>query len=446
MKKIITASLIYFCAQYSSAQHADTPPMGWNSYDSFGATVTESEMKGNTDIMATHLKHLGWEYVVVDYCWSYPDVAALNNPPQTEDYQPRLAMDKFGRLMPDEERFPSAQRGKGFKPLADYVHSKGLKFGIHVMRGIPRQAVADDTPILGSSFSAADIADQTDTCQWLDNMYGLNFANDGSQEYYNSLFRLYASWDVDFVKVDDILAIGPYHDKDIEAIRKAIDECGRPMVLSLSPGDAPIEKAEHLKKYANMWRISGDFWDDWETLKRMFELAAEWHPHIGKGHWPDADMIPIGKLSIRGPHGPERRSNFTENEQRTLWALWAIARSPLMYGGDLMQMRTFEHAMLTNKAMIEVNQRSSNNRPLFQHGNHIAWVADAANGEDKYLAVFNLGDDTTTPVYVPLDKIGLNGTVEVKDIFAHKSLGVVEKAFMPKLGKHEGRLYRIIPN
>ncbi len=252
-----------------------TPPMGWNSYNCYGATVTEKEMMENALMMSVHLKEYGWQYVVVDYCWYYPFPGAMNNPPQTRDFKPGLTMDGNGRLLPSVERFPGSAGNIGFKPLADYIHGLGLKFGIHVMRGVPREAVAKKLPVMGTTITADMIANTSDTCKWLNSMYGIDMTRDGAQAYYNSLFELYASWGVDYVKVDDIAT--PYHAPEIEAVRKAIDNCGRPMVLSLSPGDdMPSEQAEHVKKYANMWRISADFWDDWESLKKQFELCNKW--------------------------------------------------------------------------------------------------------------------------------------------------------------------------
>jgi hypothetical protein len=187
-------------------------------------------------------------------------------------------MDEYSRLMPVPRRFPSASDGKGFKPLADYIHGMELKFGIHIMRGIPRQAVAWSSRIKDTNITAADIADTDSTCKWLNHMYGVDMTKKGAPEYYDSLFELYAAWGVDYVKVDDISS--PYHAPEIEAIQKAINKCGRPMVLSLSPGPTPIEQAEHVKKYANLWRISGDFWDRWDALLKMFDLCAEWQTHI----------------------------------------------------------------------------------------------------------------------------------------------------------------------
>jgi alpha-galactosidase len=446
MKKdqlVFLAVAILLSFQTGYGQHvAQTPPMGWNSYDCFGAAVKESEVRYAADVMSAHLKQFGWEYIVVDYCWHYPYIAAFENPPQNDNFQPRLIMDEYARVLPAEDRFPSAAGGMGFKDLGDYIHGRGLKFGIHVMRGIPRQAVADKTPILGTKYTAADIAEPWDTCVWLDHMYGVDMSKPGAQEYYNSLFDLYASWDVDFVKVDDILS--PFHEAEIAGIRKAIEQCGRPMVLSLSHGaTTPLEKAEFLKEEADMWRISADFWDRWHDLHRMFALCEKWQDHIGPGHFPDADMIPFGKLRRRGPFAPEEESRFTGEEKQTLMTLWCIFRSPLMYGGDLTELYKNELKYIGNPSVLKVNQHSENNRLLFRRGNHVAWTADDPDSEDKYLAVFNLGEDTETPVYVDLRDLGFNGKCQIQDLWKHKDLGTFEKEFTPLITVHGSGMYRI---
>ncbi len=249
------------------AQH---PPMGWNSWDCYGTAVTEKIVLQNADYMAEHLKEFGWEYVVVDIQWSRPD--AENH--QYEPFAP-LVMDEYGRLLPAENRFPSAAGGKGFKPLADYVHSLGLKFGIHIMRGLPRAAAHQRLPIEGSGFFCHQAANPHSVCAWNPDMYGLNCDQAAAKAYYESIFRLYAQWGVDFVKCDDIAREYPHCEREIELISAASRSCGREIVLSLSPGPAPVERAEHLKKYANMWRITDDFWDDWRLLLNMFERAEK---------------------------------------------------------------------------------------------------------------------------------------------------------------------------
>lgn len=168
-------------------------------------------------------------------------------------------MDSHSRLTPGTNRFLSAANGVGFKALSDYVHSKGLLFGIHMMRGIPRQAVTQKTPVLGTSYTADQIADTTSTCAWNSDMYGVDMSKPGAQEYYDSIMSLVASWGVDFVKIDDLSA--PYHTAEIEGYRKAIDKCGRAIVFSTSPGETPVGMGAHIMQQANQWRIADDFWD-----------------------------------------------------------------------------------------------------------------------------------------------------------------------------------------
>jgi len=423
---------------------AQQPPMGWNSYNCYGATVTEEEVKANADMMEIYLKDFGWEYIVIDYCWFFPTPGALNNPPQTKDFKPPLTLDKYGRPLPAVDRFPSSKNGKGFKPLADYIHSKGLKFGIHLMRGIPRQAVAEKLPVLGMDKSAFDIADISSICNWLNHMYGVDMNKPGAQEYYDSLLKLYAEWGVDYIKWDDMLA-PTYYEKEIDAAYKAIQNCGRPIVLSLSPGIRSLDPAEHVKKYANLWRISRDFWDEWPQLKLQFELCANWAKHSGPGHWPDADMLQLGRLSRRGPVGVERESRFTQDEQMTHITLWAIFRSPLMMGGDLTMIRPNTLSLLRNREVIAVNQHSANNQQLFRRGNHIAWIADIPNSSQKYLALFNLGEDAETPVYVLLSDIGVEGECTVRDLWKQKDLGKYSKDFYPVIPPHGAGLFKISP-
>lgn len=374
--------------------------MGWNSFDCYGSAVTEEEFRANVDVMAEVLKPHGWEYAVVDFCWSHPDPGPCHNPHQGVGFSPMLHCDEHGRLVPAPNRFPSSAHGAGFKPLADYVHSKGLKFGIHIMRGIPYQVAFEDMLVCDRQVRARDIALMDSTCTWLNHMRGVDVAKPGGQAYYDSLFELYAEWGVDFVKVDDILADGhpdsdgPYHAAEIEAIGRAIEKSGRPMVLSLSPGDAPKVKVEHVVDHANMWRMSSDFWDDWKKLKRMFDLARWWAPHRRPGRWPDADMLPLGRLSKRGPKGPERDSWFTAAEQKTLMTLWTIFRSPLMFGGALVDLDEATKNLLTNDAVLAVGLHGTGGEQLLRDEALCIWTAGDSRIEGvKYIALFNLSDE-----------------------------------------------------
>jgi hypothetical protein len=417
-------------------QFAQTPPMGWNSWDCYGPTVTETEVKANADYMAKHLKQHGWEYVIVDIRWFVEnDKAGGYN-----EKDPIYTMDEYGRFMPAIKKFPSAADGHGFKSLADYVHSKGLKFGIHLMRGVPVSAVNKKCPIMGTSLTAADIYSDKLQCNWLHDMYTIDTLKQGAQEYYNSIFKLYASWGVDYVKVDDLSR--PYHHGEIAMIRKAIDQSGRAMVFSTSPGATPLAKAAHVMQHANLWRICDDFWDNWGALKPQFKRCAAWAPYVGAGHWPDADMLPLGKISIRGERGGERMSGFTRAEQYTLMNLWAIFRSPLMFGGDLPSNDDFTLSLLTNDQVLAVNQHSEANRQLKEENGRIVWVANVPGSQDKYVAIFNINDNQSSEVSVSLAELGIKGKYKVKDLWTGHEKALENSRLTVMLEPHASMLVR----
>ena len=399
MKKLLIGFLaaIIFCACHTNKttesgsesklqfhKWAPTPPMGWNSWDCYGPTVVESEVKANTDYMAKNLKKYGWEYIVVDIRW-YVENDKAGGYNQTD---PVYVLDDYGRLTPAINRFPSAADGKGFKPLSDYVHSKGLKFGIHLMRGVPVIAVKKNTPVLGSNAKAQDIYSPEGQCMWLRDMYTIVAGKPGAQEYYNSLFQLYASWGIDFVKVDDLSG----RTKEIEMIRKAIDNCGRQIVISISPGGDRPETIEFLKNNVNMFRTSNDFWDNWQQLKNQFAILERWTGLGVPGCYPDGDMLPLGKIGLRAERGKACWSGFTRDEQYTLMTLFSVFRSPLMFGGDLPGNDEFTLSLITNKDVLNVNQNSTNGKQLFRQNDLIAWTADDPKTGDKYLALFNAAD------------------------------------------------------
>jgi len=424
---------------------ATTPPMGWNSYDAFGDSVTEAEFLTNAEFLTKHLAPHGWNLAVVDYRWYDPGAHSSNL--KDREGAP-LSADSFGRLVPAANRFPSAADGKGFKPLADKIHAMGLQFGIHIMRGIPRVAVKVNTPIEGSSFTAQEAANTASLCHWCPDMFGVNASTPAGQAWYDSIFRQYAGWGVDFVKVDDLSH--PYSAAEIEAIRKAIDRCGRPIVFSASPGPAPLSMAENLKANANLWRISGDFWDRWSDLHAQFSRLAEWAPHQGPGHWPDADMIPFGKLAIRcNDGGAPHATRFTHEEQRTLMTLWVIARSPLILGGNLPDYDDFSLNLLTNNEVLEVARSGTNARQVFRKGGRIAWMADVPGTADRYLAVFRAGErdgsESQGDWVLSLDELGLPGERLFRDLWQAREVGVFRETFPIVLPVHGAALYRVSP-
>jgi len=450
MRKLPIILTLFFTAGTGRAQPA-TPPMGWNSYNCFGSAVHEDEVKANAGYMAQHLKPFGWKYVVVDFLWAYdnPPHSRIGNPFQSRlydgSYIPWLEMDRWGRLTPNLHKFPSAFGGKGFGPLAAYIHSLGLKFGIHVMRGIPRQAVWAHSPVFGAGGITADqVADTSSTCPWMNHMYGLDMNKPGAQEYLNSLLRLYAEWGVDLIKVDDIAR--PYRAAEIEGYRKAIEACGRPIVLSISPGETPLRDSAHVRKYADMWRMADDFWDSWKEMLKMFDYAAAWQGIGGGGHWPDCDMMQIGKISLRGPVGPERYSRFTEDELRTHMTFWCIFRSPLMLGGNLPDNRALEERLETNPEVTAVDQSGGSPRQLYKKEGRMIWVSDApATGSDKsfFVALFNIGD-TAQEVGIEFSPLGLKGKVHVRDLWKRSGAGDFLRHYSQRLPAHGAALIKLV--
>ena len=374
---------------------AKKPPMGWNSYDCFGHAVDEDEFKANVDYIADNLKDYGWEYCVVDFCWSYPKKGEIYAPSQKFEngkFDVELCLDEWGRPIPAPSKFPSANGS--FKYLADYCHQRGLKFGIHLMRGIPRQAVEYKLPIKGASGITADMVISGEDCEWLNHNKGMDMDSAGAQEFLDSIFEQYAEWDVDYIKLDD--ASRPYtagRRKEVEGYHKAIMKTGREMVLSLSPGaisskTAPIEEAEHFIKYSNAWRIKDDVWDDSRHLRDIFPIAKKWVPFIGSGHYPDCDMLPIGRLLKCGGFGGERDSRLTENEKEMMLTLWAFVRSPLMMGGHLPESRESDLKYFKQKEIIDINQNSTENRIMIDRAKYQLWGAKVGNKE--YESHFNI--------------------------------------------------------
>ena len=370
---------------------AVTPPMGWNSYDYYDTTVNEAQVKENAAYMAEHLKPFGWQYVVVDIQWYAKKVGS-----QREKYQyipfSELEMDAYGRLQPDKERFPSSGDGSGFTKLAEYVHGLGLKFGIHIMRGIPRVAAQNHMPVKGSSVTANQIADPSSICGWNPDMYGVRNLPEG-QAYYDSLLEMYADWGVDFIKCDDICNTNVYPQNpysarhEIEMLAKAIQKCGREIVLSLSPGPALIDKAWHYEKYANMWRITDDFWDDWRLLKDMFHRCELWQ----KGCYPDCDMLPLGYLG-KG-FGRERQTSFTRQEQRTMMTLWCLFGSPLMIGAELTKLDDWTKSLLTNRSVLKMLTPDCRPEQICLEENRAVWKAENEKTGEYYIALFNLAEE-----------------------------------------------------
>lgn len=411
-----------------------TAPMGWNSWDCYGAAVTEDIVRKNADFMAKHLKKYGWEYITVDIQWYEPDV-------KTHEYTPfaKLCIDEYSRVIPAENRFPSSAGGKGFAPLAEYVHSLGLKFGIHIMRGIPRQAVYERTKIKGTDKTAADIAKTDSICAWNTDMYGVDPAKPGAKEYYDSIFELYASWGVDFIKCDDIARELPKEETELIMLSNSLKNCGRDMVLSLSPGPALLEKAELYKQVSNMWRITDDFWDNWQLLYNMFERCEKWAPHNGAGHWADTDMLPIGY--IKQDYSPDITTQFTKDEQVTMLTLWSIFRSPLIIGGEMTKFDDFTMSLLTNEGILKMHRNARHSHQVWRremNGSEIVlWTAADADG-GQYAALFNIGENSAD-ISVPLTELEIYEAKDITELWSNEAFHADN--ISADLAPHSARAY-----
>jgi alpha-galactosidase len=430
---------------------AASPPMGWNSWDAYGLTINESDFKANAAVLAG-MKQLGWTYAVIDEGWymGNPLVEGL----KARDY----LLDGHGLLIPVSSRFPSSAAGAGFRPLADWVHAQGLKFGIHIVRGIPKQAVSGNLPIADSAYSAADVADTADLCPWDDGNYGVR-DNAAGQAYYDSMFKLYAGWGLDYIKVDCI-SDHPYVPSEIRQINLAITHSGRPIVLSLSPGPTQLSHAKEVASHAQLWRISNDIWDGWTfTYKNpkdefpagvvtAFDNLEKWAPYVKAGNWPDADMLPIGSLTPHPGWGEPRQSRLSQDEQRTQFALWAIARSPLILGSNLTRLDDFTRSVITNKDLIGINQRSTDSHSVanlpagFEKAR--VWIATVGKGKSRqqFVAVFNL-DDQPASLHAPWQQLGVMSAKTWASNIADPVVAAKSAGLNVTLAPHASVVYRI---
>jgi len=395
--------------------------MGWNSWDAYGFTINEDDFKANAMVLSG-IKEFGWQYAVIDEGWYMRD-------PFGKTLEARKYLwNGNGILIPDPARFPSSAGGQGFRPLADWLHHQGLKFGIHIVRGIPRQVVKDNLPIAGTSFTAADVADTTSPCPWDDGNWGVK-DNSAGQAYYDSMLKLYAGWGLDFIKVDCI-SDRPYRPSEIRQIAQAIRKTGRPIVLSLSPGPTALEHAAEVAEYSQMWRIADDHWDYWIAEHKpgdgefpfgigdAFDRLAKWYPYTNSGSYPDPDMLPWGWLGPHPGYGQARQSRETAEEQRTEFTLWSIARAPLILGANLTRLDDFTRSLITNQNILFMNQNLTYSHPVdqatlppgFEHARVWRGTIDSPGARNyaEFFAFFNLDDHPVT-LRATWKQLGLDG-------------------------------------
>ena len=375
---------------------AMTPPMGWNSWDCYYSSVTEKEVMQNAQYLVDNdLVKYGWEYVVVDIRWycNHPSLGGGNyNQRGDQDY----VLDEYGRYLPSPSRFPSCMvdgKNEGFKALAKKIHDMGLKFGIHIMRGVPKSVVGSSYKLKGSENTAwSEVYNGTTSpCTWLkDNLLVRN--NTAGRTYYNSIMDLYAEWGVDFLKIDDLSR--PFYTDEIHMIRKAIDQTGRPIVLSLSPGKTQYQYAEECLGNANMWRMMDDLWDNWSAVDAVFNEAHAWETVTRPGNYADCDMLPLGQIAMTiGDAGytsaqSGRWTNLSQNEQLTMMTLWGVCHSPLFFGGEMTKNDAFTLSLLNNEEYHQMHKYGEDAHQVMndEDNGRVAWTSHI--GDTRYLALF----------------------------------------------------------
>lgn len=395
----------------NNARLAQTPPMGWNSFDSYGVYLHEKAAMENLEAFAEKLKPHGYEYFVIDAGWFGEFELRPGTIYPAEKHAKKLNFNEYGLLQPSETYFPN-----GLQPIIERCHELGVKFGLHLMRGIPREVVHLNLPIKGTNYTASDIADTTSICVWNHQNYGVDMSKPGAQEFYNSLMNQMAEWGVDFIKYDDLV---PFPE-EIKGIAKAIEQCGRSIVYSLSPGNNADPNHIEAFKTAHMLRVTPDIWDEQKGIDQCFESWRKWQGKEEPGFWIDMDMIPFGQLQLMNPKpegisgheskgelmkmmdagelekmellsgkGFTRWSEFTEDQMYTFITLRALSASPLMMGGDLPTLDVFSLKLITEKNVLECNQNGVMGHLAYDEGGIEIWDTPKKNSEDGWIGIFN---------------------------------------------------------
>jgi alpha-galactosidase len=390
MKTFVLFVAITFFSISASAQKFDqlakTPPMGWNSWNKFGCNVSETLIMGMADAMVSSgMKDTGYEYVVIDDCW-------------------QVSRDENGEIVVDKERFPH-----GMKYLADYIHSKGLKFGIYSCAG-------------------------TLTCQKRPGALG--------HEYQDA--RTYARWGVDYLK-EDWCNTGTQDAKSSYSnMRDALFAAGRPIVFSLCEWgrNKPWEWAGEI---GHLWRTTGDISDSWNSMINIFSLQKDLAKYAGPGHWNDPDMLEVGN------------GRMTIEEYKAHFSLWCMLAAPLMAGNDLQNMSNEHKSILTNKEIIALDQDSLGRQGTCyrDNGDYQIWVKQLV-GNEKAVCLLNKSDEKKTVLvdFALLSQISAgrrSGATQLKledyrvrDLWDHKDLTLKEPSMYIELIPHSVKVFRFI--
>lgn len=418
------------------AAKTPTPPLGWNSFDSFGCYLYEEAAFANLEAFAKKLKPHGYEYFVVDGGWygEYELQAGTRFP--AEKHASDVRYNEFGHYLPSKTYFPN-----GLEALKNRTHELGLKFGVHLMRGVPRKAYEENLQIKGTNVRVRDIAitAKEQNCGWCKYNYMVDMTKPGAQEWYDGLIQHIADMGVDIIKYDDITG----YPAEVEAVANAIKKTGKPIVLSLSHGGE--SKEEHMPAYeqANMLRITADVWDEERHLAKCFTAWKRWQPvwaaSAERNLWMDLDMIPFGQLQLMNPPGKKgdvmskgdvalagkgttRWCQLDKAGMRTFITMRALAASPLMMGGDLPTLDDYSLKLTTDPDMLACNQNGIMGHLVHDADGLEIWRTPKQGDDSKgWVGVFNRSK-RATKVVLDAAQMGLKPKASLYDVWGAKAV------------------------
>ncbi|HEY2791153.1 MAG TPA: NEW3 domain-containing protein, partial [Micromonosporaceae bacterium] len=412
-----------------------TPAMGWSSWSFIRHDPTAANIEATADAMVSSgLNKVGYDYVNIDdFYYNCPGSQGPD-------------VDAYGRWVTDTSKFPAGPNGEnGIQVVADYVHSKGLKFGIYVTPGISKQAVAQNTPIEGTSYHADDIATTAAEKNYnCGGMVGIDYTKPGAQDFVNSWANEFASWGVDYVKID---GVGTSDIPDVQAWSQALQQTGRPIHLELSNSLA-ISAASTWKQLSNGWRTGGDVecycgpngssypLTTWSSISGRFNTVASWQPYGGPGAFNDYDSIEVGNGANDG---------LTLDERKTQLSLWSLASSPLILGTDLTNLDPTDLALLKNRSVIEVDQDAIDASRIASTATSQIFTKTEKNG-DAIVGLFNTGGSAAV-ISTTASALGLPAAdgYLLDDLWSHKitETGGTVAASVPS---HGVALFRVHPS
>ncbi len=394
MKKIILNLVIVLFSLSNFAQKFDnlakTPPMGWNSWNKYGCDVDEKLiMKMTDEIVNSGMHEVGYEYVVIDDCW-------------------QVGRSEDGEIIIDKERFPN-----GMKKLADYIHSKGLKFGIYSCAG-------------------------TKTCQ----------ERPGSRGYEFQDARTYAKWEVDFFKYDWCNTSTQNAQASYSIMRDALFAAGRPIVFSICEW-GKSEPWEWGKDVGHLWRTTGDIRDSWKSMISIVDKEKDLFKFAKPGSWNDPDMLEVGN------------GGMTTEEYKTHFSLWCMLAAPLMAGNDLSDMSTETKEILMNKDLIAINQDVLGKQGFVyrDNGDYQIWIKQLDNKE-KAICLLNRSDEVKK-VQVDFNlllkansSIGWRTYIDpyelkdysVRDLWEHENVNIGEGTIYVTIPPHAVKVFKFVRN